>query len=74
MGGIALPSSLWFLICTHPRAKRVVMLDFFAAYFKGKVIAIVPPYVRMPQYIAEKTLLLQLLERKEEEIEPDVMS
>ena len=38
------------------------------------VIAIVPSYVRMPQYIAEKTLLLQLLERKEGEPESDVMS
>ena len=28
----------------------------------------------MPQYIAEKTMLLQLLERHEWEIEPDVMS
>ena len=28
----------------------------------------------MPQYIAEKTLLLQLSEQKEGETEPDVMS
>ena len=48
------------------------MLDFFEAYVEG--IAIVPPYVHMNQYIAEKTLLLQLLERQEGETGPDVMS
>ena len=65
MGAIMLQSPPGFLVCTHPRATRVVMLDFFEEYLEGKVIAIVPPYVRMPQYIAEKTLLLQLLERSE---------
>ena len=50
------------------------MLDFFEAYLEGKVIAIFPPYVRRPQYIAEKTLLLKLLERQEGETGPDIMS
>ena len=49
------------------------MLDFFEAYLEGKVIAIVPLYVRIPQYIAEKTLLLQLLGRSEGS-EPDFIS
>uniref|UniRef100_A0AAV1TRX4 Uncharacterized protein n=1 Tax=Peronospora matthiolae TaxID=2874970 RepID=A0AAV1TRX4_9STRA len=74
MGAIMLQSPPGFLVCTHPRATRVVMLDFFEEYLEGKVIAIVPPYVRMPQYIAEKTLLLQLLERSEGQTESDVMS
>ena len=41
------------------------MLDFFKGYFEGKIIAVVPPSVRMPQHIAEKMLLLQLLKRFE---------
>ena len=73
-GGIVFPSPPKFLLCTHPRATRVVMLDFFEAYLEGKVIATVPTYVRMPQYIAEKTLLLQFSKRTEGETEPDVMS
>ncbi|CAI5717458.1 unnamed protein product [Peronospora effusa] len=67
MRGIVLPSPPSFLVCTHTRATRVAMLDFFEEYFEGKVIAVVPPSVRMPQHIAEKTLLLQLLERHEGE-------
>ena len=74
MGGIMLQSPPRFLVCTDPRATRVVMIDFFEAYLEGKVIAIVPPYVRVPQFIAEKTLLLQLLERSEGKMESDVMS
>ena len=42
------------------------MLDCFEDYFEGKVIAVVPPSIRMPQHIAEKTLLLQLLVRRDE--------
>ena len=41
------------------------MLDFYGDYFEGKIIAVVPPSVRMPQHIAEKTLLLQLLKSRE---------
>ena len=48
-----------------------MMLDFFEAFLEGKVIAFVPPFLRMPKYIAEKTLLLQLLERSEGETDPD---
>ena len=65
-GGIVLPSPPGFLVCTHHRATGVVTLDVFEAYLEGKVIAIVPSYMRMPQYIAENMLLLQLLERKGE--------
>ena len=74
MGSIVLLSPTAFLVCTHPRATRVVILDFFESYLEGKVIAIVPPYVRMPHYIAEKTLLLQLLGQEEGETFPDIMS
>ena len=28
-GGIVLPSPPKFLVCTHPRATRVVMIDLF---------------------------------------------
>ncbi|CAI5746289.1 unnamed protein product [Peronospora destructor] len=74
MGGIVLQSPPGFLVCTHPRATRVMMLDFFEEYLEGKVIAVVPPSVRMPQHIAEKTLLLQLLERRKGETVFDPMS
>ena len=50
------------------------MFDFFEDYLEGKVIAVVPPSVRMPQHIAEKTLLLQLLERREGETASDPLS
>ena len=73
-GGIVLPSPPGFLVCTHPRDTLVAMLNFFEAYLEGKVIAIATPYVRMPQYIADKTLLLQLLELQEGGTKPDVMS
>ena len=69
-----MPSPPGVLVCTQPRATQVVMLVFFEAYLEGKVIAIAPSYVRMPQQIAEKTLLLQLLEQKEGETEPGVIS
>ena len=58
MKSIILQSPPGFLVCTHPRTTRVMMLDFFKAHLQGRVIAIVPPYVRMPQYSAEKTLLV----------------
>ena len=50
------------------------MLDFFKKYLEGKVIAVVPPFVRMTQHIAEKTLLLQLLERCEMDTASDTLS
>ena len=65
MGGLVLSSPPGFLVCTHLRATRVAMLDFFEAYLEEKIIAIVPPYLRMPKYNAEKTLLFKLLERSE---------
>ena len=54
-----------FLTCTHPWATRVAMLDYLETYLEGRLIAVVPPYVWMPPHIAETTLLLQLLERRE---------
>uniref|UniRef100_A0AAV1U502 Uncharacterized protein n=1 Tax=Peronospora matthiolae TaxID=2874970 RepID=A0AAV1U502_9STRA len=74
MGSLVLSSPPGFLVCTHPRATRVVMLAFFEAYLEGEIIAIVPPYLRMLKYIAEKTLLLQLLEHSEDKTNPDVLS
>uniref|UniRef100_M4C496 Uncharacterized protein n=1 Tax=Hyaloperonospora arabidopsidis (strain Emoy2) TaxID=559515 RepID=M4C496_HYAAE len=65
MGAIVLPSPLGFLACTHPWATRVAMLDYLETYLEGRLIAVVPLYVRMPPRIAETTLLLQLLERRE---------
>ena len=62
------------LVCTHLRATRFAMFDFFEDYLEGKVIAVVPLSVRMPQHIAEKTLLLQLLERREGETASDPLS
>ena len=73
ISGIVLPSPPGFLVCTHPRATRVAMLDFYGDYFEGKIIAVVPPSVRMPQHIAEKTLL-QLLERRDGETSFDPTS
>ena len=49
------------------------MPDFFLAYLEGKVFAVLPPYVRMPQNIAEKTMLTQLLKPRMEEQAPDSM-
>ena len=40
------------------------MLDFLKNTSKARAIEVVPPSVHMPQHIAEKTLLLQLLERR----------
>ena len=73
MGSIVLPSLPHFLVCTHPQATRVAIY-FFEAYLKGKVVSFVPPYVRTLQHIAEKTLLLQLLERREGDTELDALS
>ena len=74
MGGIVLRLPPGFLVCTHPRATQIAMLDFYEDYLEGKIIADVPPSVRTPQHIAEKTLLLQLLVRREEETSFDPTS
>ena len=50
------------------------MLDFFETYLEGKVIEIFHIYVRMPQYIAQKTSLRQIFKGRERETDPDVMS
>ena len=42
-GGIVLPYPLEVLVCTHPRATRVVILSVLKSYLEGKFIAIVPP-------------------------------
>ena len=72
-GGIILPSPPIFLVFTHSRATRVTMLVYFKAYLRGKIIAILLPYLCIPQYIAEK-LLLKLYKRRGEATEPDVLS
>ena len=36
MGAIMLQSPPGFLVCTHPRATRVAMLDFFKSTWKGR--------------------------------------
>uniref|UniRef100_M4C4A7 Uncharacterized protein n=1 Tax=Hyaloperonospora arabidopsidis (strain Emoy2) TaxID=559515 RepID=M4C4A7_HYAAE len=71
MGTIVLPSPPGFLACTHPRATRVAMLDYPETYLEGRLIAVVLPYVRMPPHIAETTLLLQILERRERGLTDD---
>ena len=50
------------------------MLDFVKKYLEGKVIAVVPPSIRMSQRIAEKTLLLQLLKSREGKTASDALS
>ena len=47
---------------------------FYEKYFEDNVISVVSPSVRMPQHIAEKTLLLKLLERREGETASDTLS
>ena len=64
--------SAWISGLHVPAGYKGCDTRFYEAYLEG--IAIVPPYVHMPQYIAEKTLLRQLLERQEGETGPDVMS
>ena len=48
--------------------------SFYEKYFEDNVISVVSPSVRMPQHIAEKTLLLKLLERREGETASDTLS
>ena len=74
MGGIMHSSPPGCFFCTHTLALRIVMLDSFESYLIGGAIALVLPYVRMPQYIAEKTLLPQLLKYCEVETYTDVLS
>ena len=73
-GGYHAPVSAWVFGVHAPEGYASCNAYFFEEYLEGKVIAIVPPYVRMPQYIAEKTMLLQLLGRSEGQTESDVMS
>ena len=65
------PTLSW---CVHSLGERRFRCSNFYAYLEKKVIAVVPPFVRIPQQIAEKTLLLQLLERREGDKAPDHMS
>ena len=61
-------------ISLHREPREFQCLTFFEDYLEGKVIAVVSPSVRMPQHIVEKTLLLQLLERREGETASDPLS
>ena len=54
-----------------PESHASCNTDFFEDYLEGKIIAVVPPSIRMPQHIADKTLLLQLLGRREGETASD---
>ncbi|KAF1322649.1 hypothetical protein FI667_g11031, partial [Globisporangium splendens] len=60
MGALVLDAPPAFLVCTHRLTHRVAFLDFFETYLEGELVAIVPPQVRMPKHVAERTLLAQL--------------
>ena len=69
MGGTVLPSPPGVLVLTNPGAMRVAMIGLV-----GTIIAVVSPSVRIPQYNAEKALLLQLLERLKGDTTSDPLS
>jgi len=60
MGALVLDAPPAFLVCTHSLSHRVAFLDFFETYLEGMLVAIIPPHVRMPKHVAERTLLAQL--------------
>ncbi|KAF1328935.1 hypothetical protein FI667_g6345, partial [Globisporangium splendens] len=47
--------------CTHTFLQRMAYVKFFEDYLEGTVVAVVPPRILMPEHIAEKTILMQLL-------------
>uniref|UniRef100_K3WHA8 Uncharacterized protein n=1 Tax=Globisporangium ultimum (strain ATCC 200006 / CBS 805.95 / DAOM BR144) TaxID=431595 RepID=K3WHA8_GLOUD len=61
MDALVLDSSPAFLVCTHTRIQRLASLDYFETYLEGLLIATVPPIVRMPEHLAERTLLAQMV-------------
>ena len=74
IGAIVLLSPPRFLVCTHPQPTRVALFNFFEIYLERQAVAFLPPYVRMPHHIAENTLLAQLLEFREGDMYPDLLS
>lgn len=61
MGAIHLEAPPSFLVCTHTLAQRVAFLSFFETHLEGTLVATIPPLVKMPEHLAEKTLLAQLV-------------
>ncbi|KAF1314473.1 hypothetical protein FI667_g16662, partial [Globisporangium splendens] len=61
MGAIQLEAPPSFLVCTHTLAQRAAFLSFFETHLEGTLVATIPPLVKMPEYLAEKTLLAQLV-------------
>ncbi|KAF1333740.1 reverse transcriptase, partial [Globisporangium splendens] len=61
MGALVLDAPPAFLACTHTFLQRMGYVKFFEDCLEGTVVAVVPPRISMPEHIAEKTILMQLL-------------
>ncbi|KAF1318321.1 reverse transcriptase, partial [Globisporangium splendens] len=61
MGALTLADPPLFLACTHTKPQRVVFLEYFETHLEGILVATVPPIVKMPDFVAEKTLLAQFV-------------
>ncbi|KAF1336358.1 hypothetical protein FI667_g278, partial [Globisporangium splendens] len=61
MGAFVLEAPPAFLACTHTFLQRMAYVKFFEDCLEGTVVAVVPPRILMPEHIAEKTILMQLL-------------
>ncbi|KAF1330991.1 reverse transcriptase, partial [Globisporangium splendens] len=61
MGALVLDAPPAFLACTHTFLQRMAYVKFFEDCLEGTVVAVVPPRILMPEHIAEKTILMQLL-------------
>uniref|UniRef100_K3WJL1 Uncharacterized protein n=1 Tax=Globisporangium ultimum (strain ATCC 200006 / CBS 805.95 / DAOM BR144) TaxID=431595 RepID=K3WJL1_GLOUD len=72
MGALVLDAPPAFLVCTHTFAQRVAFLNFFEAHLEGVIAAVIPPHVRMPKHVAEKTLLAQLAISEKDTLLPNV--
>ena len=60
LGALMLDAPPAFLACTHSSSDRIAIREYFEFSLEGELVAIVPPHVRMPKDIAERTLLAQL--------------
>ncbi|KAF1326560.1 hypothetical protein FI667_g8403, partial [Globisporangium splendens] len=61
MGALVLDAPPAFLACTHTFLQRMAYVKFFEDCLEGTVVAVVPPRILIPEHIAEKTILMQLL-------------
>ncbi|KAF1329275.1 Rxlr effector protein, partial [Globisporangium splendens] len=61
MGALVLDAPPAFLAYTHTFLQRMAYVKFFEDCLEGTVVAVVPPRILMPEHIAEKTILMQLL-------------